>query len=163
MTISFSCLYWLPEALPVLKLFLCSPSFAPRFLSVGREPMAAVVDMWICLMQGLWFFFFFFIWEADFSFPLFDSIAGVWTCEGDPYRVFQRAKGQGRYSSTFSSGVPFLIFPFPDSSSFRSYILMSANIRALFVILSLCPPLGIKGAVVSARTMVGGRSLRVER
>lgn len=61
MTISFSCLYWLPEALPVLKLFLCSPSFAPRFLSVGREPMAAVVDMWICLMQGLWFFFFFYL------------------------------------------------------------------------------------------------------
>jgi hypothetical protein len=32
MTIFFSCLYWLPEALPVLKLFLCSPSFAPHFI-----------------------------------------------------------------------------------------------------------------------------------
>lgn len=102
-------------------------------------------------MQGLWLFysggrFFFF----HFSF-LFESVAGVWTCEGILTVCFKGLRVKDDILPLFLTAYHFSFSLFPESSSFRYYILMSANSRALFVFLSLCPPLGIKGAVVSRR------------
>lgn len=84
-------------------------------------------------------------------FFLFESIAGVWTCEEILTMCLKGLRVKDDILPLFLTAYHFSFSLFPDSSTFHYYILMSANIRALFVVLSLCLPLGIKGAVVSRR------------
>ncbi|KAL4749384.1 hypothetical protein BDW72DRAFT_135292 [Aspergillus terricola var. indicus] len=131
MTIFFSCLYWLSEALLVLGLLACHLSLL--FFSPSADDPR--LRRWICeyaSCKGLWLLLLF-IREDD---SIFESIAGVCTCEDPPY--VKGVRDLGRYPSTFSSGVPFLeISLFPDSSFSHLYISISRKFPGLVAFVPL--------------------------
>lgn len=115
MTISFSCLYWLSEALVVLRPLACHLSLL--FFSPSADDPR--LRRWICeyaSCKGLWLLLLF-IREDHF---IFESIAGVWTCE-DSRRVFKGSGIWGDIHQLFLPAYHFSKFPFSPIPHFPTF------------------------------------------